>query len=184
MLRTSEAIRLGIHPRTFYSLRDRGEIESVGRGLYRLTSAKPLANPDWAVVAAKTPRATICLISALSYHRLTSQVPHTIDIALPSHSRVPRLDYPPIRVFWFSEPAFSSGVEVVTNDGVKVRIYSPEKTIVDCFKYRNKIGIDVAIEALKSYRERTGKSNLKMLIKFAEIERVQRIMRPYLEATM
>lgn len=184
MLRTSDAIRLGIHPRTLYSLRDRGQIEEIGRGLYRLTSAKPLANPDWATVATKVSRGVICLISALSHHGLTTQVPHAIDIALPSHSRVPKLDHPPIRIFWFSELAFSSGVNVVMTDGVKVRVYSPEKTIADCFKYRNKIGLDVAIEALKTYRERTKKPNRKLLLKYAELNRVQKIMRPYLEAMM
>src|SRR5438094_5049749 len=126
MLRTSDALRLGIHPRTLYSLRDKGQIEQISRGLYRLKSAKPLANPDWATVAAKIPRGVICLISALSHHGLTTQVPHTIDIALPSHSRVPKLDYPPIRIFWLSEPAFSSGVDVVETDGIEVRVYSPE----------------------------------------------------------
>ena len=184
MLRTSEAIRQGIHPRTLYSLRESGEIEEIGRGLYRLTSARPLENPDWATVATKVPHAVICLISALSHHGLTTQVPHTIDIALPSHSRVPKLDYPPIRIFWLSEPAFSSGVDVVATDDIKVRIYSPEKTIADCFKYRNKIGMDVAVEALKAYREQTKKPNHKLLLKYAELNRVQRIMRPYLEALM
>ena len=135
-------------------------------------------------MAAKIPRGVICLISALSHHGLTTQVPHTIDIALPSHSRVPKLDYPPIRIFWFSDPAFSSGVDTFTADGVTVRVYSPEKTIADCFKYRNKIGLDVAIEALKSYLERSKKPNLKLVLKFAELNRVQKIMRPYLEAMM
>ena len=184
MLRTSEAIRQGIHPRTLYSLRESGEVEEIGRGLYRLTSAKPLENPDWATIATKVPRGVICLVSALSHHGLTTQVPHAIDIALPSHSRVPKLDYPPIRIFWISEPAFSSGIDVVVTDGGKVQVYSPEKTIADCFKYRNKIGLDVAVEALKAYRERTKKPNLKLLLKYAELDRVQRIMRPYLEATM
>jgi predicted transcriptional regulator of viral defense system len=93
MLRTSDAIRLGIHPRTLYSLRDKGQIEQISRGLYRLKSAKPLANPDWATVAAKIPRGVICLISALSHHGLTTQVPHAVDIALLSHSRIPKLDF-------------------------------------------------------------------------------------------
>ena len=184
MLRTSDAIRLGIHPRTLYSLRDKGQIEQISRGLYRLKSAKPLANPDWATVAAKIPRGVICLISALSHYGLTTQVPHAVDIALLSHSRIPRLDFPPIRIFWFSDPAFSSGVDTFITDGIAVRVYSPEKTIADCFKYRNKIGLDVAVEALKSYREGSKKPNLKLVLKFAELNRVQKIMRPYLEAMM
>jgi len=151
-LRTSQAMRLGIHPRTLYALRDHGEIERVGRGIYRLASASPLTNPDWTAIMSRLPRAVICLISALAHHGLTTQVPHTSDIALPSHSQIPKLDGIAIRVFWFSEPSLSAGVEIVTIDGTDVRVYSAEKTIADCFKYRNKIGLDVAVEGLREYR--------------------------------
>ena len=94
------------------------------------------------------------------------------------------MDGIPIRTFWYSEPSYSAGIVVSTIDGVPVRIYSPEKSIADCFKYRNKIGIDVAIEALRSYRERERKPDFKALSTFARINRVQRIMRPYLEALL
>jgi predicted transcriptional regulator of viral defense system len=184
MLRTSKAIRLGIHPRTLYALRDSGEIEHVGRGLYRLASAPKLTSPDIVTIAMRIPRAVVCLISALAHHRLTTQVPHTVDIALPSHAQVPKIDGIPVRVFWFSEPSFSSGIDIVKIDGVPVRIYSPEKTVADCFKYRNKLGIDVAIEALRNYRERRRKPNFQALATFAGINRVGRIMRPYLEAIL
>ncbi len=153
MLRTSDAIRLGIHPETLYSLRDSGEIEQIARGLYRLAGA-PLQNPDWTAVGAQIPQAVICLVSALFHHGLTAQIPHVVDIALPSHARVPKLTNPPIRIFWFPEPAYSSGVETVPTDGIQVRAYSAEKTIADCFKYRNKVGLDVAVEALRTYKER------------------------------
>ena len=181
MLRTSDAIRLGIHPGTLYSLRDSGEIEQIGRGLYRLSSA-PLVNPDWTAVGAQIPQAVICLVSALFHHGLTTQIPHTVDIALPSHARVPKLKNPPLRIFWFAEPAFSSGIELVASDGIQVRVYSAEKTIADCFKYRNKIGLDLAVEALRTYKEQTKKPNTKLLLRYAEMNRVQRIIRPYLEA--
>jgi predicted transcriptional regulator of viral defense system len=183
MLRASKAIRLGIHPRTLYALRDAGEIEPVGRGLYRLSTAPPLSSPDLVPIAIRIPRAVVCLISALAYHGLT-QIPHAIDIALPSHAKVPKVDGIPVRVYWYSEPSFRAGVEVVAIDDVSVRIYSAEKTIADCFKYRNKIGLDVAIEALRAYRERTPKPNRAALTKFAQINRVQKIMRPYLEAAL
>jgi len=179
---TSDAIRLGIHPRTLFALRDDGAIEIVSRGLYRLTSARPLANPDWAFVATKVSNEIICLISALSHHWLTTQVPQAIDIAPSSHSRVPRLEDPPIQIFWFAEPAFSSGVDTVMTDEIEVRVYSAEKSIADCFKYRNKIGLDIAIEALKIYREKWKKPDFKLLLKYAEIDRVQKIIRPYPEA--
>jgi predicted transcriptional regulator of viral defense system len=183
MLRTSKAIRLGVHPRTLYALRDAGEIELVGRGLYRLSTAPPLSSPDLVPIAIRIPRAVVCLISALAHHGLTTQIPHVIDIALPSHANVPKIDVP-LRVFWYAEPSFRAGVEVIAIDDVSVRIYSAEKTIADCFKYRNKIGLDVAIEGLRAYRERTQKPNRAALTKFAQINRVQKIMRPYLEAAL
>jgi len=126
----------------------------------------------------------VCLISALAHHGLTTQIPHAIDIALPSHANVPKADGVPLRIFWYPERSFRAGVEVVAIDSVSVRIYSVEKTIADCFKYRNKIGLDVAIEALRTYRERTPKPNRPKLTKFTEINRVQKIMRPYLEAIL
>jgi predicted transcriptional regulator of viral defense system len=184
MLRTSSATQLGIHPRTLYALRDAGEIEHVGRGLYRLSSAPLLSSPDLVPIVLRIPRSVVCLISALAHHGLTTQVPHAVSIALPSHAKVPRVDGVPLRVFWYSEPSFSAGVDVVSIDNVAVRIYSREKTIADCFKYRNKIGLDVAIEALKRYRERTRKPDWAALTQFAHVNRVQRVMRPYLEAIL
>lgn len=184
MLRTSAAIRLGIHPRTLYALRDAGDVEHVGRGLYRLSTAPPLTSPDLVLIAIRIPRGVICLISALAHHGLTTQVPHAVDFALPSHAQAPKINGVPLRVFWYSEPSFSAGIEVVTIDKVPVRVYSPEKTIADCFKYRNKIGLDVALEALRTYRERTRKPDFQALAKFARINRVEKIMRPYLEAIL
>jgi predicted transcriptional regulator of viral defense system len=184
MLRTSKAIRLGIHPRTLYALRDAGDIEQVGRGLYRLSTAPPLASPDLTPIALRIPRAVVCLISALAHHRLTTQVPHSVDIALPSHAQIPKIDGVPLRVFWYPEPSFSAGVDVIKVDNVPLQIYSPEKTITDCFKYRNKIGLDVAIEALRTYRERKRKPDFQALMKFAQINRIQRVMHPYLEAVL
>ena len=133
MLRTSKAIRLGVHPRTLYALRDSGEIEQVGRGLYRLSTAPPLSSPDLVPIAIRIPRAVVCLISALAHHGLTTQVPHAVDLALPSHAQIPKIDGIPLRVFWYSEPSFSAGIEVITIDDAMVQIYSPEKTIADCF---------------------------------------------------
>lgn len=184
MLRTSKALRLGIHPRILYALRDSGEIEQVGRGLYRLSTVPALSSPDLVPIAIRIPRAVVCLISALAHHGLTTQIPHRIDIALPSHANVPKVDGIPLRVFWYPDPSFRAGVEVISIDNVSIRIYSAEKSIADCFKYRNKIGLDIAIEALRAYRERTRKPNRAALAKFAQINRVQNIMRPYLEAAL
>jgi predicted transcriptional regulator of viral defense system len=183
-LRTSEALRLGIHPRTLYALRGSGEIEQVARGVYRLASAPPLSNPDWAAIMSRLPRAVICLISALAHHGLTTQVPHATDIALSSHSQIPRMGTIPIRVFWFSEPSFSAGVEAINIDRIPVRIYSAEKTIADCFKYRNKIGLDVAVEALRAYREKKKRPDYNSILEFARVNRVQKIIMPYMEALL
>ena len=180
-LRMAEALRLGINRKTLYAMRDAGVVKPVSRGVYRLTSLGPLAHPDLVTVAKRIPRGVLCLISALSFHELTTQVPHTIDVALERGTRKPRLDYPPTRYFWFSGPAFHEGIATHTLDGVPVRIYDPEKTLVDCFRYRNQIGMDVTLEALRLWRERRRKK-LDVLLKYARMRRVERAMRPYLEA--
>lgn len=180
-IHSSEAMRLGIHPRTLYAMRDAGRIERLGRGLYRLAKAAPLVNPDLVTVALKVPKGILCLISALSFHDITTQVPHAVHIALPFGTERPRLDSPPTRFSWFKEPAYGSGVETHKIDGVPVRVYSPEKTVADCFKFRNKIGLDVALEALKLCLKKK-RSKPDELLKYARICRVEKVMRPYLEA--
>ena len=183
MLRTSEALRLGIHPRTLCAMRDAQIIERLSRGLHRLADLPTLGNPDLVSVARKVPGGVICLVSALSYHELTTQIPHEVHLALPRGAEPTRLEYPPLRVVWFTGAAFTEGVETHTLDGVAVRIYSAEKTLADCFKYRNKIGLDVAVEALKLYRKRRPIRSSELL-RFARICRVEKVMRPYLEALL
>jgi predicted transcriptional regulator of viral defense system len=182
-LRMSEALRLGISRKALYAMRDAGVIEPVTRGTYRLASLEPLAHPDLVAVAMRVPQGVLCLISALSFHELTTQVPHTIAVALERGTRKPRLDYPPTRFFWFSGPAFSEGIETHKLDGVAVRVYDPEKTLVDCFRYRNQLGMDVVLEALRLWRERR-KKKLDVLLKRARMRHVERAMRPYLEAML
>lgn len=179
-LRMSRALHLGISRKTLYAMRDAGVVEPVTRGLYRLGSLEPLAHPDLVTVATRVPQGVLCLISALSFHELTTQVPHTIDIALERGTRKPRLDYPPTRFFWFSGPAFHEGIEAHKLDGTLVRLYDPEKTLADCFRYRNRLGMDVVLEALKLWRERRRKK-LDVLLKYARMRHVERTMRPYLE---
>ena len=125
----------------------------------------------------------MCLVSALAYHELTTQVPYQVHLALPRGAEPPRLDYPPLRVVWFTGEAFTEGVETHELDGVRVRIYGPEKTLADCFKYRHKIGVDVAVEALRLYRERRP-LRASELLGYARICRVEKVMRPYLEALL
>ena len=181
ILRASDAIALGIHPRTLYRLRDENRLVAVSRGLYRLADLPEFSEPDMIPVATRIPQAVICLISALALHEITTEIPHEVSIALPRTVKRPRLDYPPLRVFWFSGEALTAGVEEHKIDGVTLKVYGPEKTVADCFKFRNKIGLDVAIEALKLCRERK-RSTPRTLLHYARICRVERIMRPYLEA--
>jgi predicted transcriptional regulator of viral defense system len=181
VLRTTEALRAGVHPRDLYALRDAGVLERVSRGVYRLADLAPLAEPDLFTVAARIPKAVIALVSALHYHGLTTEIPHDVSIALPQGTSRPRLDWPPLRVYWFSGAMFSSGIETHAGDGIRLRVYEPAKTVADCFRFRNRLGIDVALEAL-----RTGLAKRTLtpaaILRAARLCRVERIVRPYLEA--
>jgi len=181
ILRTKQALHLGIHPRTLYQLRDDGVVDQVSRGVYRLAVLPALAHPDLVTVALRVPRAVFCLISALAYHDATSEVPHEVQIALPRGTKTPELDHPPIRVFRFSGPALSEGIEVVQLDGVDVRIYDLPKTVADCFRFRNRLGIDVAIEALNLAIKRKGVRPADVL-RHARLCRIESVVLPYLEA--
>jgi predicted transcriptional regulator of viral defense system len=183
VLRTREAMEAGIHPKTLYDMRDSGVIERLSRGVYRLAELEPLGNPDLVSVAIRVPDGVICLISALAFHDLTTQIPHEVYLAVRRESRPPQMDYPPVRVFRFAMAVFGAGVETHSLDDVPVKIYGAEKTVADCFRYRNKIGLDVAIEALRTYRERRS-MDLDALMDFARLCRVDAVMRPYLEALL
>ncbi len=182
-LRMSEAIECGITRYMLYSLRDKGVIEQVSRGVYRLVELPPISNPDLVTLSLRFPNAIICLISALAYHQITTQIPHSVSVAVPRDSRQPSLDYPPLLVHRFSDQAYRAGIEEHQIDGISVKIYNQEKTLADCFKFRNKIGIDVVLEALKLYKTRK-KFNHERLLKYARICRVEKVMRPYLEASV
>ncbi len=183
MMRMADAVQAGIHRATLYSMRDSGILEQLSRGLYRLANSPPLANPDLVTVALRVPRGVVCLVSALALHDLTTQIPHEVWLAVPRDSEPPRVDYPPIRVFRFASQAFAAGVETRDMDGTKVRVYSREKTLADCFKYRNKIGLDTAVEALKRYKQQ-GRINAEAVMQQAQTCRVANVMRPYLEAVL
>lgn len=183
ILNTDTAIKLGIHPRTLYALRDSATLEQMGRGLYRLAESRPLGNPDFVTVALKVPRGVICLLSALAHYQMTTQIPHAVYLAIPANDQAPVLSYPPLRLFWYSSAVYADGIVETKMDGTPVRIYSPEKTLADCFKYRNKLGIDVCVEALRLYRQK-GRMRLKEVERYAKLCRIQRVMRPYLEAVL
>lgn len=181
ILKTSQALQKGIHQEILYGLQKAGHIIKISRGLYRLNEMPALGEPDLITVTLRIPNAVICLISALAFHGITNQIPHHVDIAIRSNSKLPKLAYPPIKTYWYPESNFETGIEKHEVDGILVPIYSPERTIMDCFKYRNKIGLDVAVEALKLYRER-GQMKISLLAEYAKMNRVLKIVRPYLEA--
>ena len=183
ILRTAEALREGIHPSTLYAMRDSGMLEVMSRGVHRLAGSPRLGHPELVTVAIRIPSGVICLISALAFHELTAQIPHVVDVALPRGAEEPRLDHPPIQTYRFTGQAFEEGVEAYELDSVVVRIYSPEKTLADIFKFRNKIGLDTAVEAVRLYRERR-KVKVDDLMRYAAICRVDNIIRPYLEALL
>ena len=154
-----------------------GLLDRVGRGLYRLPGHPISEHEGLMVVATKAPQAVFCLLTALQFHGLTTQLPRQVWIAMPRGSHSPRIDYPPIRMVQMAGRAHLSGVEEHLCNEVKVRIYSPAKTVVDCFKHRNKIGLDVALEALKD-AWRTRKASADDLWRYAQDCRVATVMRP------
>ena len=179
----SDALASGINRYALYSLLEEGELERLSRGIYRLTDLPEVSDPDLAIIATRIPNAVICLISALSYHGLTTQIPHEVSIALPSGTKAPQLDYPPYHLYRFNKLSFESGMETHSLDGIQIKVYNPEKTLADCFKFRHKMGMDVVLEALKRYREQQ-RINIASLMKYAKICRVQNIIKPYLEASL
>ncbi|MGP9644590.1 MULTISPECIES: type IV toxin-antitoxin system AbiEi family antitoxin domain-containing protein [unclassified Halomonas] len=182
-LRLSEALTLGISRYQFYRLRDEGLIEPVSRGLYRLADLPPIDNPDLVATATRFPHAVLCLISALDWHGITTQIPHQVHLAVKRDARLPVLDYPPVAGYRFSGQAFSTGIEQVEVDDITLQVYNPEKTLADCFKFRNRIGMDVVLEALELYRNRKTFRPGK-LMEYASICRVAKVMAPYVEAKL
>lgn len=185
VLRTSQAIDLGIAPPTLYKLRDRGLITEVARGIYRFSEAPTLSNPDFATVALRYPQAVIALISALSHYGLTTQIPQFVYLALPQGTKRPTADYPPLEIVWLSPGIYEAGIEIIHVGPVAVKIYNREKTLCDCFKFRNKVGEDVALEALKAYLEQpTPDWNIPRLMRYARLDQVEKLMTPYLKALL
>lgn len=181
LMRTCEAIKAGIHPATLYAMRDARVLEQAGRGLFRLANLPPMEEPDLAVVAKKYPIGVVCLISALAIHQLTTRIPDTVQIAVPPGARSPRNFHPPVEVFRYSPQTLLLGVEERMIDGVRVKVFGPEKTIADAFKFRNKIGLDAAVEALRAYAERKDR-RFDLVGEFAEACRVRKVIQPYIEA--
>ncbi|OGN97530.1 MAG: hypothetical protein A2Z71_10470 [Chloroflexi bacterium RBG_13_50_21] len=183
ILRTSQAKKLGIDQPILIQMFEEGLLVREARGLYRLADLTPLSNPDFVQVAIRIPDAVICLISALNYHNLTTQIPYRVYIALPQKTKAPRIEYPPLDIVYLSETPYITGIKEYALDGIPVRIYSREKTVADCFKFQNKVGLDIAIEALKDYLHQP-EYNLGELLRCAQVDRVGNIVQPYIKAAL
>lgn len=180
-LRTRDLLGRGVHSDVLYALRESGRVVELGRGLYRLADVGEAEHPDLFIVAASAPNAAVCLISALAYHEITTQIPSSVHLAVPrgSYHRI-KLSVP-VTVYRFDSKSFDDGLETYRVGGMPLKVYSAARTVVDCFKFRNKIGLDVALEALRLARQRKRVQN-RELLRYARLLRVEKPMSPYLQA--
>jgi predicted transcriptional regulator of viral defense system len=183
VLRIKDLAAYDIHPEYVRRLAAKGVLVRSGRGLYMVANADVTEHHTLAQASKRVPHGVICLLSALRFHNIGTQAPHQVWMAIDRTASKPRVDYPPLHVVRFSGPALTEGIVTHRIEGVEVRVYSPAKTVVDCFKYRNKIGLDVALEAIREcWRER--RCTADDLTRYAKVCRVWNVMRPYLEATI
>lgn len=181
LLRAADVREHGWSPQLLIRLHQSGKLQRVARGLYGLPDAEITEHQTLIEVCQRVPKAVLCLLSALQFHEIGTQLPHDVWIALPEGSQTPALSYPLLRITRLRGAAYHDGIQTVTDHGAPIRVYSAAKTVTDCFKFRNKIGLDVALEALKdAWRSR--KVTMAELSHFAKINRVERVMQPYLEA--
>lgn len=181
VLRASDLKAAGVPRVTLGRLVATGQLERIGRGLYRLPGAHATEHETLMSVARRVPQAVFCLATALQYHGITTQLPRQIWIAMPRGSHLPKLEYPPLRMVQCAPAVQRLGVESFTHDHVTIHVYGVARTIADCFKFRSQIGLDVAIEALKIALS-DKRSTVDEIWRFAAVQRVTTIMRPYLEA--
>ena len=181
VLRPRDLESYGIPRTALYRLEQQGQVRRISRGIYELAESDPTEHIDLMEVCKRVPQGVVCLISALNFHGMTTQMPYEVWLAIDVKAHKPKLDRRAVRFVRFSGDALSCGIETHDIQGVQVRITSPAKTVADCFKYRNKVGTDIAAEALKEFlRKRKGKRD--ELWRAAEICRVTNVMRPYIEA--
>ncbi len=181
LLRANELLALGVGRVVLSRLAASGQLERVGRGVYRLPGALASEHESLATVAARVPQAVFCLLTALQLHGLTTQLPRQVWIAMPQGSHAPRLDYPPLKMVQLSGEAYLQGIEIMQADQVPMRVYGVAKTVADCFKHRSKIGLDVALEALRDALA-SRKTTPDELWRYAKVCKVANVMRPYMEA--
>ena len=183
ILRVKDLKEAGIHPEYLRRLCQTGQLERIGRGLYIRAGSQVSANIALAQAAKWVPHGVVCLLSALRFHDIGTQNPFEVWMALERNTRRPQMDYPRLRILRFSGRAFTAGAQEHQIEGVTAKVYDPAKTVVDCFKYRNKVGIDVAIEALRDSTQ-SKKCTAAQLWEYARVCRVTKVMEPYLEAVL
>lgn len=183
LLRPRDLAATGLRGAMLWELAREGIVERVGRGLYRLAGANVTENVSLAEAAKAVPGGVICLLTALAFHELTTQLPHKVWMAVDRKARKPKFRTVQLEIFRFSGPGLVEGVEVHRIGGVPVRITNPARTVADCFKYRNKVGLDVAMEALRDCLH-DRKATVDDLVRFAKLDRVWNVIRPYMEATV
>lgn len=181
MLRVRDLARHGIHPESLRRLHKRGTLVRAARGVYVLVEAAPTENRTLAEACKRVPGAVVCLLSALRFHGLTTQMPFEVWLAIDRRARSPKEEQLPLRIVRFSGAARTTGIKEHRIEGVKVPVYSPAKTVADCFKYRHKIGLDVALEALRDCWKQK-RATMDELYRAARVCRVANVMRPYLES--
>lgn len=183
LLRARDLTQDQIPRATLGRLVEAGQLVKVSRGVYALPNSQKSEHQQLAEIAIRVPNGIFCLLTALGFHCLTTQLPSELWLAIPNKARAPRIKYPPLRLVRFSGSSRSEGIETHTIDGVEIRVYSVAKTVVDCFRYRNKVGLGIAIEALREcLRER--RATVDELWQFATLSRVENVMRPYLDSTV
>ena len=181
--RFSSILKAGFHPDSLATLEKEKKITKIARGLYQISNYDIGSYPDFVIASLQAQKGIICLLSALAFHEATNEIPHSVDMAIPQGAHANRIKYPPIKFYHFASKAWQAGVEEREIGGHKIRVYSLPKTIADCFKFRNKIGVDVAREALKvAITEKHIKP--KEIMHYAKICRVDGIIKPILETML
>ena len=178
---TKELLKQGIHQRDIKSGKEQNTIVRIKRGCYRASDVPVISYQGFADLTYAVPEGVVCLLSALSYYELTTFNPSVISMAICRGVRQPKIEYPPVKFYHFSSKQFKAGIDEIKTGKYKIKIYCPEKTICDCFRYRNKLGIDMAKEGLDEYLKRKNR-DLEKLLYYAEICRVKPLMRTWLEA--
>ena len=180
ILRFSAILKAGFHSDSLIALEEEKRVEKIGRGLYRLAGHEPSSHPDFVTACLQAPKGVVCLLSALAFHEATNEIPKAVNLAISRGIHANKIDYPPVKFYRFTPDSWKAGIEEHKIEGHQIRVYNLAKTVADCFKFRNRIGMDVAREALKvAITEK--RISPKEIMRYAKICRVDKIIKPILE---